>query len=51
MMDDPPPRLIPLSFYTVDSHSRISRETTQILTKFIGNFISNSSFSFFQNLL
>ena len=34
-MDNPPPPLIPLPFFIDDSHSRISRETTQVFKQIL----------------
>ena len=42
-MDDKPPPLIPLPVSIHDSHSRLSCDTTQILTKFPKNPIINST--------
>ena len=42
-MDDPPPPLIPFRFSFDESHSRISRDTTQILTKYLKNLVLYST--------
>ena len=47
MITDQPPPLLPLPFAIHESHSRISRDTLQSLTRLLENRIHNSTVPFF----